>query len=277
MAENNLKWASVDRDVLIGQGRTAEIYARGKGQVLKLYREGWQASWAEHEAHISQMVAETGLPVPAVYGVIEVNGRFGILFERIAGPSLVGQVGARPWTLTRAVRAFSDLHLAMHEHTCTVPDLPTQRGQLAHQIEAALPVPEQVRALALRRLDRLPDGDALCHGDYHPDNVLVARRGPVIIDWGSASRGNPLADVAQSALLLRVGEPPSPNSNRWLLAYARSYVRRAYIHRYLRRQPTRGEELAAWRLPIAVARVGAGISEELPKLLQLIRIEAADD
>jgi len=257
-----------ERGKLIGQGRTAEVYAWGDDRVLKLYRAGWHASWAEREAYISRAVSATGLPVPAVGGAIEVDGRQGILFGRVAGPSMLQQFGAKPWTLVRALRAFTDLHLAMHRQA--VHELPSQRQQLIRLIEGASPVPDGVRAAALERLERLPDGDALCHGDYHPDNVLVTRNGPIIIDWGGASRGHPLADVARTALLLQVGEPLSSQLNRWLLASARALVRRAYVRRYLRLRPASAGELAAWRLPIAVARLGEGIAEERGKLLRLI-------
>src|SRR5215471_5491052 len=67
----------------IGEGRTAEIYAWGETEVLKLYRPGWPPSSVEQEAHISHLVAEISLPVPAVGAVIEVDGRLGIVFERI--------------------------------------------------------------------------------------------------------------------------------------------------------------------------------------------------
>lgn len=253
---------------LIGQGRTAEVYAWGDNRALKLYRAGWRASWVEREVQISQRVAAAGLPAPGVGEMIEVDGRFGILFERIVGPSMVGQFGAKPWTLARTLRSFTDLHLAMH--ACTIPDLPSQRELLARLIGDASPVPGRVRAAALRQLDQLPDGDALCHGDFHPDNVLVTRSGPVIIDWGSACSGHPLADVARTELLLQVGELPSPALNRWLLASARVFVRRTYVRRYLRLRPALVEELAAWRLPVAVARLGEGIPEERSKLRRLI-------
>jgi aminoglycoside phosphotransferase (APT) family kinase protein len=253
---------------LIGQGRTAEIYAWGDDQVLKLYRAGWHASWAEREARLSQLVAATGLPVPGVEGVVEVDGRYGVLFERMVGPTLVQQFAAKPWTLTRAVRVFAELHVAMHARA--LPDLPSQRAQLAQMIRDASPVRDSVRAAALTRLDQLPDGDALCHGDYHPENVLMTRKGPVIIDWVSASSGHPLADVARTALLLQIGELPSSPVNRWLLESARAYVRRAYVRQYLHRRPARAKELAAWRLPIAVARLAEGIVEERGKLLRLI-------
>ncbi|HEY7094418.1 MAG TPA: phosphotransferase [Ktedonobacterales bacterium] len=256
------------RGKLIGQGRTAEIYAWGDGQALKLYHAGWPASWVEHEAQVSSVVAATGLPVSAVGATLELDGRYGLLFERIAGPSLLQEFSARPWTLARALRAFTDLHLAMHR--CVVSGLPSQREQLTRQIQEASPLPEGIREAALARLERLPDGDALCHGDYHPDNVLMTRRGPVIIDWGSASSGHPLADVARTELLLQMGELPSPQSVGWLLASARVFVRCAYVRRYLRLRPASADELAAWRFPIAVARLGEGITGERDKLLRLI-------
>lgn len=259
---------------LIGQGRTAEVYAWIDDRVLKLYRAGWDIAWAEREARITQVVAAAGLPVPAVHGVIEVGGRFGILLGRMVGPSMVQQCGVRPWTLGRMLRTFTDLHLAMHAHSMAFSDLPSQRTLLARQIESVSAVPDRVREAALRRLDQLPDGSALCHGDFHPDNVLLTRNGPIIIDWGSARRGHPLADVAQTALLLRVGELPSSERTRWLIASARAFVRRNYIRRYLRRRPARAEEFAAWCLPIAVARLGEGIVEERSKLLRLIEMEA---
>jgi uncharacterized protein (TIGR02172 family) len=253
---------------LIGQGRTAEIYAWDDSQALKLYYAGWPVSWVEHEAQVSRAVAATGLPVPATGKVLEVDGRFGVLFERIAGPSLLRQFSSKPWTVAQSLRMFTDLHLTMH--TQLVTGLPSQREQLTHLIHEASLLPEGIREAALERLEQLPDGHALCHGDYHPDNVLMTQGGPVIIDWGSASSGHPLADVARTELLLGVGEPPPSQMNRWLLTSARALVRRAYIRRYLRRRPARAGELAAWRFPIAVARLGEGIVEERDKLLRLI-------
>jgi aminoglycoside phosphotransferase (APT) family kinase protein len=253
---------------LIGEGRTAEIYAWGDAQALKLYRVGWPASWVEHEAQVSSAVAATGLPVPAVGGTLELDGRYGILFERISGPSLLRQFSARPWTLAQSLRVFTDLHLAMNRQR--ISGLPSQREELARRIHEAPTVPEAIRAQALERLNHLPDGDQLCHGDYHPDNVLITRNGPIIIDWGNASRGHPLADVAQTELLLQVGEPPSSPMHRWLLSSARALVRRMYVRRYLRLYPASVRDLRVWRFPIAVARLGEGIVEERDKLLRLI-------
>jgi Ser/Thr protein kinase RdoA (MazF antagonist) len=149
---------------LIGQGRTAEIYVWGNTQALKLYHVGWSASWVEHEAQVSRAVATTGLPVPATGEALEVDGRFGILLERVSGPSMLQQFSARPWTVAHSLRVFTDLHLAMHAHN--VPGLPSQREQLARFTGESSAASATIRAQALEQLERLPDDHILCHGDY---------------------------------------------------------------------------------------------------------------
>jgi Ser/Thr protein kinase RdoA (MazF antagonist) len=252
---------------LLGQGRTADIYAWGASHVLKLYHPGWPTALIEQEARISHVVAETGLPVPAVGELVTVQGRLGIVFWRVSGPTLVQYFTAKPWTVMASVRRFTDLHLAMH--TQTIRDLPSQREALRRQITEA-DVTAPVRQAALQQLDVLPDGQMLCHGDYHPENVLMTQGGPIIIDWMTATSGHPYADVARTALLLQMGELPHAPMSRWLLASARVVVHSAYLRHYVRHSAVRGEEMAAWRLPIMVARLSDGIAEERDQLLRLI-------
>jgi hypothetical protein len=98
----------------------------------------------------------------------------------------------------------------------------------------------------------------------------MTHAGPVIIDWFTATCGHPLVDMASTSLLLQAGELPDSPMSHWLLASARYMVHRAYLRRYLRRSGTRPEEVAAWRLPIIVARLGHGILEERDRMLQLL-------
>lgn len=52
------------------------------------------------------------------------------------------------------------------------------------------------------RLHALPwDGGPLLHLDLHPFNVLLADRGPVVIDWTNARPGPPGLDVAMTAVI----------------------------------------------------------------------------
>lgn len=252
---------------LTGQGRTADIYRWDNNQILKLFHTRWSLAAVEQEARISRLVQETGLPVPATGGLMEIDGRHGILFERIDGPTMLRQLGAKPCTAIALLHAFADLHVRMHAQTIAMRELPSQRQQLTRLIQQASSLPAEWRAAALAALDHLPDGNCLCHGDYHPDNILMTPHGPVIIDWSDATAGNPLADVARTALILRLGAPPPGGMSPLLIGRIRAVAQAIYLRRYRRHAPALQAELAAWRLPIAVARLVEGIPDEQQQLL----------
>ncbi len=239
---------------LVGKGFCSDVYAWGEGRVLKL-PHGWvPPARAEREYAATVAVRAAGLPVPAAFGLIEVEGRCGIVFERIEGVSLLGYTRTRPWAVFYAIRLLADLHARVHR--CDGPaGLPLQRERIAERIGAAADLPEADRRAALRRLAALPDGTALCHGDFHPDNVLITPRGPVIIDWSSASRGRPLGDVAQTSRLMRTaGLPPwSPGYMHVLLKCLRPTMHRVYLKHYFRARPGPRREIEDWRLPLAAA------------------------
>jgi len=84
-------------------GRTAEVYAWEQGQVLKLFYDWFDLEAIRHEARLAQAVQTTGLPVPRVGRIIHVNGRNGLLYRRIEGPSMGKVPARRPWR----VRAYA--------------------------------------------------------------------------------------------------------------------------------------------------------------------------
>ena len=117
------------------------------------------------------------------------------------------------------------------------------------------------------------EGVAICHGDFHPDNVLMSDRGPVIIDLGPATFGCPAADVAWTVYLFRHGGTPPGMalSQRLMLALFRRLFLAAYRRAYLRGSPVRWSEVERWGPAIAAIRLGDGISEERDRLLRIIR------
>ena len=54
------------------------------------------------------------------------------------------------------------------------------------------------------RLHRIPglEQGTLLHLDLHPENVLISKRGPVVIDWTNARDGEPELDAALAWLIL---------------------------------------------------------------------------
>ncbi len=256
----------------VAAGRTAEVYAWGESQVLKLYRDGCPPHWVAFEARIGRIIQDAGLPVPAIGEMIEINGRRGIVYERLEGVSMFRTIVARPWTVIRFGRMMAELHAAMHAIQ-SPSDLPDQRERLKGAIGRAQALPDDLGRKALAVLDTCPDGDRLCHGDFHPDNVLMTPRGPVIIDWMTATRGDPLGDVARTALLMTVGEPPTGTLIRLLTRLMRGWMRSAYLRRYFQLRPEGRERLNRWLVVTFAARLAEDIKGEAEQLITFVRRE----
>lgn len=193
-----------------------------------------------------------GLPVPAPEEVVEVEGRPGIVMERIVGPSLLQLVQAKPWRLRWAVRTLGDLHTRIN--SCTAPAvLASQREKIASRITSSSSLSDEDKLSVVRCLNELPDGDALCHGDFHPGNIIIAQDGPVVIDWDAATRGRPAGDAAYTLHLIRSANLPFwiPRYMHLLLSGTRSMIRRGYLKEYLRSHLATRNEIQRWYTPVA--------------------------
>jgi len=253
---------------IIGLGRTAEIFAWSDDRVLKLFRDGWSRQSVEKEENIARAVYEAGLPVPTVHGIVEIEGRHGIIYERVDGPSMLEELLSKPGEAGKFVEAFAELHAEMHSLKVTA--LPSQRRRLEEKIRAAEVLSEEGRKAALRVLHALPDGDVLCHGDFHPDNILMSSKGPVVIDWVDATQGNPQADVARTILLIRQGEMPPGKFESEQIRSLRDLFMKAYLRLYSEIRSVSLEQIDVWRLPVVAARLSERIPEEESRLLKII-------
>jgi uncharacterized protein (TIGR02172 family) len=244
----------------IAAGRTAEIYAWGEGRILKLLRPGFPAYLIQQEEAITAAVYQAGIAAPKIHAVVEVNGRPGIVYERIDGPSMIGNIERYPFRLREHATLLARLHAAIHTHTYSPApeDAPKQKKILAQQIQSAEVLPAAVRNAVLNLLDSLPDGNTLCHNDFHPLNVLMGPSGAVIIDWESASLGNPCADVARTALTVALGRPVEGFPNLWVKKVSEWYLRAftsAYLASYRSFSHNHLADLRAWQTVQAASKV----------------------
>lgn len=155
---------------LLAAGRQADVFDVGNGRVLRRYRT---ATTALGEAEVMRHVREYGFPVPEVLDATPAD----LILERIEGPTMLADLGPRPWRVARHARLLADLHRRLH---------------------AIAPPP------GLRMLFGEPE--SLLHLDLHPGNVHLTPNGPVVIDWPAAAAGPAEADVAQTWILVATSD-----------------------------------------------------------------------
>jgi aminoglycoside phosphotransferase (APT) family kinase protein len=242
---------------------TGNLYAWDEGYVLKLYGEDVPRGWIRQLGKTERALYEAGLPLPEVGELVEIDGCLGQVYERVEGPTLaqcaMEAVERDADRVVELAHVFAEVHAAVH---ACVPSgdlmaLPVQRQFFATVIRRQERLSQELQEAVLDAMAGLPDGNRLCHGDFHPYNVLMSPRGPIVIDWNNAHLGNPLEDVARTRLMfsgLAMSEPA--------LEAAFSRFAQAYLDRYFELRPDQSrDELDGWLPVVAAVRLSDNIPE----------------
>jgi len=251
----------------IAQGRTAQIFPWKDGRVVKLYFDWVNPDEADFEARINAEMPAAGMPAPGGVDLVEVNGRKGVLFERVEGPTLLEAMAKKPWRMAYFADMMADLHSQLHQ--ISLNWLRDIRGYFYWAIEHGPEgLPADQRDRVVERLKQMPEEDGVCHGDFHPDNIILSPRGAVVLDWLTACRGARAADVARTRMMLQIGKPQGV-TNRLLELGRRLFLQR-YLQTYLQKTGLQMEAVEAWMPIVAAARRRENIGGEEESLLKII-------
>lgn len=211
----------------IAESRNCDVYAFGAHNVVKLYRQGFDPAEIRLQVGLSQMIQRSDLPVPQVQPDVvrcAEDGRLGVVFQRVVGPTLLEMAKQRPGRVASLARLLAEQHRLVHR-SAPVDGLRTLKDWMHEKIdEEARLTPPQGQALR-RMLDGMPDGNAICHGDFGLQNVIVGPERPMLIDWANATRGRPLGDVARSWIMLRFNDHLALGQRLYCALLAALYLR----------------------------------------------------
>ena len=142
---------------LIASGRAADVYDLGDGTVLRRYRTVHPD--LELEARIMGYVAERDYPVPKVHSVDGSD----LVMDRIEGETMFDALVAAPWKGLWYARVLARLQQRLAR-------IPAPAWMLADTADTTRP-------------------QSVLHLDFHPMNVIMSPKGPVVIDWTNAAGG----------------------------------------------------------------------------------------
>lgn len=180
----------------IAEGNTAEIFEIGDERVLKLFKTGYSKNSVKQEYDNHCMVSRVIKNVPELFEYAEENQRYGFVMENVQGTSLASMM-LNEDTFQAAMETFTTLHkewlknttdsaISYTEWMIRVMHGKTDDGLLADEIK------------------HLPEGNTLCHGDFHPYNIIVTpEKESVIIDFANVCKAPKEYDVARTYFLLR--------------------------------------------------------------------------
>ena len=238
--------------------------------VLRLSRPHHDPARVLREAATQNAVADLGYPAPRVLLASAEPHALGapfMLMERLPGRPLLeaGAIGMGAVLAAAQARlhALDAAPLARALGAAGTLDgyLETEAGRIARaKLDGLRPLLDWLRARQPRE-----SATAICHGDFHPQNILVdGGRVTGVLDWPNAMVADPIFDVASTLNIVSfvsAGITSLPAPVRWLLRAAQPILVRRYLASYRRLRPVDAARLAYYQVAAGLrALVRAGES-----------------
>ena len=237
---------------LIHTSKGKKLYRDGD-KLIKSFDESYSKAGILNEALNQARVEETSLNIPKVLGVEVIEGKWSLMWEYVEGDTLEELMQKHPEKTDEYLDFFVDLQIKMSKEN--VPLLGHLRDKMHAKISASA-FPATVRYDLHVRLDGLPRHRKLCHGDFQPSNVIIAKDGtPYIIDWSHATQGNGSADAARTYLLFKLQQKDDLAEKYLKLYCTKTDTAIQYVQRILpivaasqsvKNKPKEAEFLAKW-------------------------------
>lgn len=143
------------------------------------------------------------IPIPEVYEIVNIGARTGIIYEKLKEQSILEKLvqGENTKDLIKQIADFHKTILKRH----------TSEG-ISYKKFLELCIGEKTK-LNMDMYDEiasLPEGNSLCHGDYHPGNIWIDKSGEMLlIDFMNVCHGPWQYDVARTYVLISEGDLPN--------------------------------------------------------------------
>ncbi len=236
--------------------RTEKTIYLKDDQVIKLFINDHDKADIFNEALNQARVEQTQLNIPKIQGVMQFDGKWGIVSEYIKGKTLAQLMLENPDRYDEYLEMFVELQMEIHKQKS--PLLNKLKDKIYRKILEAN-IDATTRYDLLTSLQSKPNHNKLCHGDYNCSNVIVADDGKLfILDWSHATQGNASADAARTYLLF------------WL----EGNISRAqqYLDLFCSKSKIESKTVLGWIPIVAAAQSVSGKAEEREFLLHLLGV-----
>lgn len=220
----------LEKNNIIVKRSYKEVYRTEEG-IVKLFETTHPKADVFNEALNTVRVEATGLEIPKLKEVTQIEGKWALLIEYQPGKTLEELMAENPEKLEKYMEDFVDLQLSMHNKKS--PLLNKLKDKLSRQINGLKELDATTRYELLTRLESMPKHVKLCHGDFNPSNVICGEDGKMtIVDWAHATQGNAGADAAMTYLLFALKD--QEKADLYLKIFCRkSDTARQYVQQWL--------------------------------------------
>ncbi len=181
-----------------GDGYTGVTYWTSNGDAMvKLYYNFVDIKEIEKEKRYATEALKLGIPTPLSGDLITIDGKVGILFERINGKvSFARAMANDPTRIEELAKDFALLARKLHSTPCDKNVFMDVKEKYIPYVNEMKGLSEDEKAIVKGFIYSRRDTGTCLHGDFHFGNVILTNDNEkLFIDMGDFSYGDPLFDV----------------------------------------------------------------------------------
>lgn len=256
---------------MIAQGGEAEIYDIGENKVLRVLRIN-NGKTFETEKILFPTLQEHHINIPLTYEYILVDGRPAEVMQKITGETMLEELTHQPFKIVNEIKKLARMQIDISniEIESTLTSI---QDTMNYFIEKPPLMEKKLIDFTLSLFEELPKNSQMCHGDFHPGNILIQDGKYYIIDWSGAYRSDFLSDIAHTYLLLK-HVPKIPGQSRMqhtMLGFTGTFIAKVYLNEIYKLKNFDRALFSKWTVIMAFLRVYFGMPSEISERINYIQ------
>jgi len=197
--------------VQTGEGGNGKTYVTSadSDEILKVNNarlSTWEA--VKHEYDVSKAVASLGIPVPAMYRIVQVGDAYGTISQRIKGKKSLSRIcHDEPQRTEEMARLLCSKGKELFATECNTQFFPSRRDQALQAIKQASFVSRKNRERLRIFVESIAEDCHCLHGDFQPGNIIQTGADNYWIDLDRFGHGDPMFDIGHLFLICHIYAP----------------------------------------------------------------------
>lgn len=220
---------SVGDAQVIGSGYFSRAYQLAEDSIVKVFTRNTSLEDIKRERELAKNAFLMGIPAAITFDIVDVGGKYGLLFEAINGSTYTQKILSDPEHLEQYITRYAQLLRSINTTKVSSDDFPSAAEIAAGKLETIRPYLSETEYRVLASmLDSIEDTHTYVHADCHTGNIMLQNDELMIIDMETSCVGNPIFEWSSLYAVYTVYEECYPGRTLQFLKLSKEVAEQVF-------------------------------------------------
>lgn len=176
---------------LVGEGFFSKVYRLDSETIVKQYIQDTSLDDIKRELNLAKQAFINGVPTAISFDVVDVEGKYGVVFELLDCGSLRDAIAENPDKQNYYIDKYVQLMVGINNTSAGDAQIPDAKEIALKKVDVIATILDPEDVIWLKDfINEIPDKDTYVHGDCHIKNIMLSGEELLIIDMDTLSKGS---------------------------------------------------------------------------------------